>query len=144
MYTILPESSVLMPTRSKMSTTTHLDDRDRRALGGWRFLWISTIVCYFLYGAAGGDLGVPWGPLLGVAIGVVIAGRVWVVNGSRWFYYWQTCIYAGVLLTVGQGILIINNVVTILALLPLMASIASVLISWYLMFRPERPKRLQR
>lgn len=124
------------------SPTPISDDRDKRALQGWRILWIGTLVCYFVYGAYQGDLGVPYGPLLGAAICTIIWARLWIVSETRWFYYNQTCMQAGILMTVVQLLLIGHNSLTVMAPVPLVLGVGTLLAGWYAILRKPRLKRI--
>lgn len=120
--------------------TTVSDDRDRRGLHGWRVIWTTTVFCYFLYGFFGGDLGIPWGPLTGVAIAGVIYLRWWLVHDTRWFLFSQTCMQGAFLLSLIQLYLIIHNLRTIQSLWPVLIGVGFVLVGWYIMLRQPKPR----
>jgi phosphatidylserine synthase len=113
---------------------------DRRALRGWRIIWIGTILSYFLYGAYDGDLGMPWRPITLIVILGIIAARWSIVHDTRWFTYAQTCIQASVLMTLVQLYLVVHNLATIQVMVPLMASLVITILGWIVIVYKPRPR----
>jgi hypothetical protein len=103
-------------------------------------IWISTVFSYFLYGFHDGNLGLLWGPLLGLFIVVVIYCRWWLVHDTRWYTYAQTCWQGSLVLSVVQLVLIVHNVMTIAAILPMLVSLGALVTGWVLMFYQPRPR----
>lgn len=122
--------------------TSVTNDQDRRGLSGWRIIWVSTIICYLLYGAYDGNLGYPWGALLGIFIALVIYGRWWLVHDTRWFTYAQTCWQGSIVLTLVHIFIIGHNLATIAELTPIVVEAAACILGWVVMLYQPRPKRL--